>query len=373
VRSIRIIHIVDFENRNIWFEEYLTMMSEYGIKQEVIAIKKNPYLRSFCQENSLFFGGGTQYLVHSMLKILRGGKADFLLSHGYKPSLFAQFIAKVFRIRFIVIHHHQPYFFDLLRSRSPFKGTFHSIIAKMSYHSSFAIQAFSGEVSRALHEYGIPQSKVFVNPIGINLKSLQHYASLSKQESVSHKLEKNIVSVSRLSWEKNLHLAIEAIALANQMGERIQYSIYGSGPERESLIELIRYCKAEEFIHLEGFESEVLSKMQASDLFLHTSLTESYGQVIFEALYLGTPILSSGVGISIDLAEIYSTRIQLISDYSTKGLANQIITMLNGDYTNQPFNEVEVASLHEHSMSSSVFNLVTFLNNSLGPSSKYRK
>ena len=373
MRSIRITHIIDFENRNIWFEEYLTMLSEYGIKQEVVAIKKNPYLRSFCQENTIFFGSGTYYIFYSILQILRGGKSDFLLSHGYKPSLFAQFIGKVFVTRFIVIHHHQPNFFNLLRLRSHFVGTFHSRIAKISYRSSFAIQAFSGEVSRALHDYGIPQAKIFLNPIGINLKSLQYYASFSRQESVSNKLEKNVISISRLSWEKNLHLAIEAIALANQMGERIQYSIYGSGPERESLIKLIKYCKAEEFIHLKGFESEVLSKMQAADLFLHTSLTESYGQAIFEALYLGTPILSSSVGISLDLAKIYGPRIQLISDYSPNGLANQMITMLNGDYTNQPLNEVEVASLQEHSMSSSVFNLVTFLNNSLGPSSKYRK
>ncbi len=373
MRSIKITHIVDFENRNVWFEEYLTMLSEYGIEQEVIAIKKNPYLSLFCKQNTMVFGGGTHFVLCLILKLLNRRKPDFVLSHGYKPSLFAQFIGKVFGIRFIVIHHHQPYFFDLLRSRSHFKGTIHSRIAKMSYHSSFAIQAFSLEVIRALHEYGIPQTKVFINPIGINLTSLQGYATFSRQKPTTHNLEKNIISVSRLSWEKNLHLAIKAIVLANEMGERIQYSIYGGGPEKESLTQLIKDSKAEEFIHLKGFTNEVLSRIEAADLFLHTSLTESYGQVIFEALYLKTPILCSEVGIAIDLEKIHGTRIQLISDYSTKGLANQIITMLNGDYTNQPFNEVEVASLHEHSMSSSVFNLVTFLNNSLGPSSKYRK
>ena len=371
--SIKIIHIVDFENKNIWFEEYLTILSQYEIDQEVVAIKKNPYLRFFCLQNQIPFGGGTQYFFYSLLKIPKGKKADFLLSHGYKPSIFAQLLNRITSIRFMIIHHHQPNFFNLLRSRKYFKAAIHLRIAGLCYQSSFAIQSFSSEVRNTLLEFGVSKTKIFFNPIGINLKSMQNQALSSQQEYSSQNLEKKIISVCRLSWEKNLSLAIEAVVRANQIGGGIQYDIYGDGPEKESLIKLIKDRKAEAYIHLKGFDVNILSKIQAADLLLHTSLTESYGQVIFEAFFLNTPILSSRVGVSIDIANIDPSKIQLISDNSPKGLANQIITFLNRDYLKQPMSEVEVTFIQEHSMSESVSNLVTFLNDSLGPMSKHSR
>ncbi len=368
--SIKIIHIIDFENRNVWFEEYLTILNQYEIDQEIVAIKKNPYLRFFCIQNRIPFGGGTKYILYSLLNIPKGKKADFVLSHGYKPSLFAQLLSRITFIRFIVIHHHQPNFFNLLRSRKHFKGAIHLRIAGLCYQSSFAIQSFSSEVSNTLLEFGIHKNKIFFNPIGINLKSMQNQALSSQQEYSSQNLEKKIISVCRLSWEKNLPLAIEAVVLANQMGGEIQYEIYGDGPEKESLIKLIKDRKAEAYIHLKGFDVNILTKIHAAGLLLHTSLTESYGQVIFEAFFLNTPILSSRVGVSIDIANINPSKIQLISDYSPKGLANQIITFFNRYYVNQPLSEVEVTFIQEHSMSKSVSKLVTFLNDSLGPTSK---
>ncbi len=246
----------------------------------------------------------------------------------------------------------------------------HLRIARFCYQSSFAIQSFSSEVSTALLECGIPRTKIFFNPIGINLKSIQNHTLSSQQKNISQNLEKKIISVCRLSWEKNLPLAIEAVVLANKIGDGIQYEIYGDGPEKESLIKLIKDRKAEAYIHLKGFDEDIFSKIQTSSLLLHTSLTESYGQVIFEAFFLKTPILSSKVGVSIDIANIDGSKLQLISDYSPKGLAGQIITFFSRDHVNQPFSEVEVTFIQEHSMSKSISNLVTFLNDSLGTLSK---
>jgi glycosyltransferase involved in cell wall biosynthesis len=373
VPPIKLIHIVDFENKNSWFEQYLLLLTKYQIVSEVVAIKKNTYLRIFCEENGIHFRGPAHFYFHTVFSYDRKGQSGFLLSHGYKPSLYALLMSKILGTKFVVIHHHQPHFFNLLRSRKPFKASIHSRIAKVSYQASFAIQSFSSEVSEALLESGVSQTKIFFNPIGMDLEPLQECASNSSQEFISKHLDLNVVSVCRLSWEKNLGLAIESIILAHQMDNRIQYFIYGDGPEKESLAQLIKARGADKFIHLKGFEKLILPKMKDADLFLHTSLTESYGQVIFEVFFLGTPILSSRVGVSIDLAKIDGKRVQLISGTSPEALSMQITGMLKQEQKRRPFNQAETSLLEAHSLTASVSNLVTFLTESLEHSSKKSK
>ena len=370
---IKLIHIVDFENKNSWFEQYLLLLTKYQIVSEVVALKKNPYLRIFCEENGILFRGPAHFYFQAIFSYDRRGQEGFLLSHGYKPSLYALLMSKILGTKFVVIHHHQPHFFNLLRSRKPFKASIHSKIAKVIYQASFAIQSFSSEVSEALLESGISQTKIFFNPIGMDLEPLQECASISSKEFISKNLDLNVVSVCRLSWEKNLGLAIEAIILAHQMDNRIQYFIYGVGPDKESLAQLIKARAAEKFIHLMGFERIILPRMKDADLFLHTSLTESYGQVVFEVFCLGTPILSSRVGVSIDLAKITGTRVQLITDTSPEALAMQITGILKQNQKRRPFNQAEKVLLQTHSLTASVSNLVTFLIDSFEHSSKKSK
>lgn len=358
-------HIVDFENKNSWFEQYLIILSEFDIDSQVVAINKNPYLQLFCLQHGMRFSSANEFLFDSIMKKHGVRKIDFLISHGYKPSLFALILSKMLKYKFMVVHHHQPNFFRHLRSRNYFKGSIHSKIASLCYRSSFAIQSFSSEVSEALLKSHTPQSKVFFNPIGINLEPLQEIIAKADKVNLSHEIEKNVVSISRLSWEKNLPLAIEAIVLAHQSDDRIRYSIYGDGPQRELLLQLIKDRDAEKYIHLKGFENGILPKLKDADLFLHTSLTESYGQVIFEAFFVGTPILTSRVGVSIDIEKIHEANIQIFLEETPSELAKQIIFMLNKKNRNRQLSNKELEFVEGHSVTSSVSNLVTFLNREL--------
>lgn len=341
------------------------MLSEFDIESQVVAIKKNPYLRRFCLQNGIRFSSSSVFLFDTIKKRHRTGKFDILLSHGYKPSLFAQILNKILNYKFMVIHHHQPNFFKHLRTRNYLKGSIHSKIANVCYRSSFAIQSFSSEVSEALLTSRIPESKIFFNPIGMDLESLEEIVSNAESENPSNEIEKNIISISRLSWEKNLFLAIEAIVLAYKSDNRIRYSIYGDGPQRELLLQLIKDRNADKYIHLKGFENGILPKLKDADLFLHTSLTESYGQVIFEAFFVGTPILSSRVGVSIDIEKIHEANIQVFLEGTPSELAKQIIFMLNKKNGNRKLNKKELEFVEGHSLTSSVSNLVTFLNGEL--------
>lgn len=101
-----------------------------------------------------------------------------------------------------------------------------------------------------------------------------------------------LITVSRLLKLKNIDLVIRAL-------EKIKYDyifdIYGDGPERESLEQLIKKFGLENKIHLQGFinNEDLPSKLREYNLFIMPSYPESLGRVYFEAMASGLPVIAS--------------------------------------------------------------------------------
>ena len=360
----KIIHCVDFVNRNIWFEEYLDHLSDLGVRQEIVMLKGNRPLEEYANSKGFYTQGPFKFCLKSIFGVARNSKSNYVLAHGYIPSVVVSLLVPFSRIKLVIVHHHQPNFFRLLRTRSFLKGFLHGSLSRFTYNSSFAIQSFSEEVRESLLDNGVPTDKIFINPIGINLDRLKEFSKPIQHVDHFANFESTIVSVSRLSWEKNLALAIKAVVLARDSGMRIRYNIYGDGPERRSLEDLIGQHNANDYITLMGYDSNILEVLHSADLFLHTSQTESYGQVIFEAYCIGVPVLTSRVGVAIDLYKSNNKRILLIQKNDPLLLANQICESLKSGEFKEKVNE-DFSNLRGHSIEKSTTNLVKFLQISL--------
>ena len=355
---------MDFTNKNSWFEEYSLLLEGLGIEQEILILKPNPSLVRFAFENNITAIRPVAYFLRTLLQRPIKRPKGFILAHGYHPSVFATLTARFSSCRVIIVHHHQPNFFRFFRYRSWIKSSIHLFVSKVTYRYSFAIQAFSIEVSETLLNSGMPGKKIFLNPIGMNTDVLNKIY-LKPESQKKNDGSYVIVSVSRLSWEKNLETAIRSVALAKNSGLNLKYQIYGEGSERVHLLNLIRQLGAEDYITLDGFDPRILQKIKAADLFLHTSFTESYGQVIFEAFALGTPILTTRVGVAVDLSHYEEESIEMILDLSPVEIAKQI-RMLSARDRLQEFENHGLESLLEfHSIERSVLRLDHFLRLSL--------
>src|SRR5699024_483413 len=107
----------------------------------------------------------------------------------------------------------------------------------------------------------------------------------------------NVLYVGRLSAEKSIMLLIDAVkALPVTLRFKIQVLIVGDGPIRHELEAKIKKYNLP--IHLLGFlEGESLAKIyQGSDLFFFPSSTETFGNVILEALSSGLPVIGANAG-----------------------------------------------------------------------------
>lgn len=103
-----------------------------------------------------------------------------------------------------------------------------------------------------------------------------------------------IVSVGRLSKQKNHELLIRSFANIYRVGAlNCNLYIYGEGPERNNLENLIRNLGLEGRVILCGREKNVLHKIKDASLFVLSSNYEGFPNALLEAVALGLPVIST--------------------------------------------------------------------------------
>lgn len=104
-----------------------------------------------------------------------------------------------------------------------------------------------------------------------------------------------IVTVGRLSPEKNHELLLLSMSVLHARLPGAHLMIVGSGPMEMRLKALSASLGVSDYVHFSGFVSEPAATIAASDLFVMPSLHEGQPMVIFEAMTLGIPVLTSPV------------------------------------------------------------------------------
>lgn len=148
------------------------------------------------------------------------------------------------------------------------------------------------------HNVGLSREKVTFIQNGIDYEPFAGPATCSREEVFGPGLEDCFVfsMVGRLAVKKNHHRAITAFSeLAEQFGN-IRLLIYGDGPERGRLEELIEKSKLQDKVFLKGHSSQVPEVLKHSDAFLFPSLHEGLPLALMEAMVSGCPVITSQVG-----------------------------------------------------------------------------
>jgi glycosyltransferase involved in cell wall biosynthesis len=110
-----------------------------------------------------------------------------------------------------------------------------------------------------------------------------------------------LLSVARLEFEKNLSLAIEALALVRQRYPEVGLLVVGSGSEEGKLKALVKKLNLNGYVEFLGWQNDVTSFYKTSNLFIQTSYFEGYGLSLVEAGLSGLPVVTTPVGIAQEL------------------------------------------------------------------------
>ncbi|PPA70286.1 glycosyltransferase [Jeotgalibacillus proteolyticus] len=104
---------------------------------------------------------------------------------------------------------------------------------------------------------------------------------------------KVLVSSGRLVEGKGFDVLIEAISLIKEELGEWKLHIYGDGPERESLENLIKILELEDHVFLKGQTNNIEESLKKSSIFVLTSKAEGLPMSLIEAHSCGLPCIST--------------------------------------------------------------------------------
>ena len=172
------------------------------------------------------------------------------------------------------------------------------------------------------HHFSLPASKITVRPIAVNTEQIKTAPIKTDLHKKYPQFDKIILMASRLTKEKNIGLAIEAMREIVKARPRTGLIVVGSGPEEKKIKFLTSYFSLSENIVFEPqLNQETLySYYKTCDLFLLTSWYEGYGMTLIEAQAAGGKIISTDVGVARAVGAI-------ITDFSVTTLVEKILRL----------------------------------------------
>lgn len=144
------------------------------------------------------------------------------------------------------------------------------------------------ELQQQLNQQGYRNLALLSRGIDAELFNPQHRQMPLREQWQIQPQQLLVAVVTRLAVEKNLDLAFQAFRAIQAQVPDAKFLIVGDGPERKRLQTLYPDCI---FVGMQ--RGLALAQHYASaDLFLYPSTSETYGNVIVEAMASGLPVLS---------------------------------------------------------------------------------
>jgi glycosyltransferase involved in cell wall biosynthesis len=143
-----------------------------------------------------------------------------------------------------------------------------------------------------------------------------------------------ILTVCRLSFEKNVQMLLKATALIDDSSCFVV--VVGRGPERAHLQQLAANLRIVDRVRFTGLRTDVERFYSIADVFVLSSIEEGFGHVFLEAMASGLPC----IGLASDYPRVITASNEIIEHgrngfcadpYSTPDLAEKIDVVLKDD------------------------------------------
>ena len=309
-------------------------LEKKGINSIILTFKKGKVnlMKSKIIEYRPFFSAGHYKLSLKML--LDSLKINCTIIHVHSYRNFQTDVGALYsflkKIPLVITTHGSVLGYEFLnldlKSRLP-NIIYDAITMKFSLKIAKKIVATSKNEAKELISFGIPENKIKIIPNGIEFPNID--IKKENKETI------NLLTVSRLTYIRNLEMAIKAFYEAYKRNNKLRYIIVGDAiPSRygkeekgykEKLMKLCKDLGLQDKVIFKGWLSgEELCKVYCnSDLFLWSSRYDSFAYALIEAAYFKLPIISTPVGIAEELIGKDGGFIINHEDY--KGMSERII------------------------------------------------
>lgn len=234
-------------------------------------------------------------------KLMRWKKFDVITAQSPEHWFLAWLLSKFFRTPWQMQIHtdiFSPYFV-----KSSVSNKIRVLLARFLIPRANCVRVVSERVKKSVAlRFTLDASRLAMLPIFVDVEKIKN-APIKIDLHQRYFGKFIILMASRLTKEKNIGLAIEALSSLIRANRRIVLLISGEGSERKNLESRINNYELSKNVILEGWNNDSTSYYKTCDLFLLVSNYEGYGMTLVEAASAGAKIISSDVGIALEILE----------------------------------------------------------------------
>lgn len=283
--------------------------------------------------------GQPWFILRKGQELFREHKHDLMTVHEYPPfynGIGARMLYNKIKIPYVLEFHHivgHPRAADL---KEKFYRFLYKIFAKWDCGKAGVVRVVNAkQTGEFLADLGVEKEKIK------NIGSQYIDFDIFKLMDVEKKYD--IVFAGRLVKNKNVGMLIEAVKIVRGEMLDVRCVIVGDGPEKENLQSEIKNQQLEDNIEFAGWLpkiEDVAGIYNQSKIFVMPSLNEGGPRVCLEAMACGVPVVTTRVGVMIDIIREKGEeggqggegkKAGLFCDWTAEGLADKILWMLEDD------------------------------------------
>lgn len=150
-----------------------------------------------------------------------------------------------------------------------------------------------------------PAAKVTVIENGVDVEAMKEQAGTPADFRIAQPQHKHIGIAGRLDPVKRLDLFLDMAAklIQRRLPWPLAFHIFGDGPLRAQLGELVQRCQLDGAVIFHGHRQDIYVCMASLDVLIMCSDHEGMPMAVLEAMALGTPVIAHRVGGLIDALE----------------------------------------------------------------------
>ena len=223
----------------------------------------------------------------TLRSIIADGRYDVVHTHLYRTQIYARPAARLARTPVVVTTEHSIGETHI-EGRKMTAGVRGLYLASELF--SDATIAVSDVVKERLVRWGVPAKKIIVIPNGLETAPLAFNPAKREQARQQFGIGPDtyvIGALGRIDENKRVELTIEAAAPI--LGERCKILVIGRGEYRTQLEAVAARLGVADHVIFGGFQPDTVAMMSAFDLYVASSVQETFGLAILEAMASGLP------------------------------------------------------------------------------------
>ena len=274
-------------------------LANRGLEVDLVLFKKQgEYLDQVPDIVNLVDLGNKRLLlgIYAVGNYLKASKPEVLISAKERVNIQALFAKRLYNSKtriFISVHVNNTE--EMARQGASIYRRVIIALARLTYQWADQVIAVSKGVAEDVkHLFKVPVDKIKViyNPI------ISPVLSEKAKEAVEHSWFEDaskpvIVGMGRLIAQKDFSTLLKSFAQVRKEIPGVKLVIFGEGKDRSKLESEIRTLQLENDVEMPGYVDNPYKYLKRASVFVMSSAWEGFGNVLVEAMAVGTPVVST--------------------------------------------------------------------------------